>query len=162
MLPSFAMSAMSPLMTKVLCVVLLAGSLYFLLSVPVNIHAASQLDASPLCSAQETSDCVRDVKLTVVAVYGGKSKRATVVMPDGHDADLRLVTSGGWNVDNATLDQLIPGQQVSARQWRGKIISLQTAWQTNIFTSDNPHTGQLLYLVIGIFGILVAVAKLRR
>lgn len=148
-------------MTKIMCLVLLAGSAYFLLSVPVNMYAAHQLDASPLCSAVESADCVRQVQVTVISVFGGKSKRATVTMPDGSDADLHLVTSSGWNIDNATLDQLIPDQQISARQWRGKIISLQTAWQVNIFTSDDPHTGKLLYLVIGIFGMLVTVVKLR-
>lgn len=154
-------SAASPLLIKALCVGLLGFSLYCLLSVPANVHSAHQLDAAPLCSVQETADCVRQINVSVIEVFGGKSKRARVTMPDGRDNDLHLVTTSGWNIDNATLDQLIPGQQISAREWRGKIISLQTAWQTTILTSDNPHTGHLVYLLIGIFGTLISVVKLR-
>ena len=127
---------------------------------PIDIHAANQLDASPLCSVQEVSDCVREIKVTVVSTSSGKSKHVTVTMPNGSDETFRLVTPGGWSLDYATLNQLIPGQEVAARQWRGKIIYFMTAWQAKISTSNDPHTSRLMNMIIGVVGTLIAGYKL--
>jgi hypothetical protein len=127
------------------------------------MRAASLLDASPLCSVQQTADCIREIKVTIIDTSSGKSTHATVTMPDGSDNRLRLVQSrGGLDIklDADTLSQLIPGQEVSAHMWRGKIISLQTAWQRNISTSEDPHTGRLVKLLIGVLGLLIAGFKL--
>jgi hypothetical protein len=154
------MPADSSLRTKLLLWGLLLFSLYFLISLPNDVHVANQLGASPLCSVQEASDCVREIKVTVVSTSSGKSKRVTVTMPNGSDGTFRLVTPGGWSLDYATLSQLVPGQEVTARQWHGKIIYFITPWQNKISTSNDPHSGFIVNLVIGVVGTLIAGYKL--
>ena len=157
-----AFETQSPVFVKLLCIVFLCVSLYCLISIPVDIHAASQLDASPLCSVQQVSDCVHEIKVTVVSLSSSKSKRAIVTMPNGRDESFTLLTPGGWSLDSGTLNQLIPGQKASAREWRGKLIYFISTWQTKIYTSNDPHTGQLLKLIVGVVGILFAGIKLAR
>src|SRR5439155_26019037 len=129
------------------------------ISFPIDYRAGKQLDAAQPCvSEQSTSDCIHQIRGTVIETWSGKATYATIGLPDGSSVRLRLVPmDAGFSskVSLNVLSQLVPGSTVTAEEWRGNIIGLNAAG-LYIATSNDPRPGLAANLLVGLVFTIAA------